>query len=71
MKTREEINLALAKMNNAGGNAHYTPGQIQSEGLQECVIEWKSKSEIFKKLMNKYKEWRGNYEHATYIQVCE
>ena len=74
MKTRGEINLNLAKntvMNRAGSGEYYTQMQLQSEGIAECMIEWNNKSSFAKKLVNRFKGWRGNYEHTAYIQVCE
>ena len=74
MKTREKINLALTKslrMNRAGSNGYYTPAHVEAEGLNDSRIVWNRKSEIFRKLINTVKGWRGNYEHTAYIQVCE
>ena len=71
MKTRGQINLAVANSMVMNSGQYYTPAQVVSEGLQGCMVEWNSKSSIIKKLTDKFKGWRGGYEHATYIQVCE
>ncbi|MCL2378081.1 MAG: hypothetical protein FWC77_03040 [Defluviitaleaceae bacterium] len=74
MKNRGEINLALAKnvvMNRVGNNEYYTPAQVKSEGLHNCMIEPSSILQPIKNLVNNFKGWRGKNEHTTYIEVCE
>ena len=71
MKTRGQINLAVANSMIMNRGGYYTPAQIVSEGLQDCMVEWNRTSNIVKKLADKFNGWRRGYEHTTYIQVCE
>ena len=67
MKTRGEINVAIAKnqvMYAVAKGQFYTPIQLKNEGIHESMIEWKTKPSYIKKLTNKFNGWMKNIKHS-------